>query len=431
MQLRHMEIVCDRDKLKVDIQQTCMKYKTIKQWAYILHDKDDTRPHYHIYLNFHPTSANTADVAKWFRLGYTDEQGNVHSGENFIERVKGRKSDVLLYLIHGNDSQRFKHQYSPTSVVSNFDFESEIATAKVIGDFENYSYAQQLGYINTLPTDEKTKAFSKLEKLWKIYCQTLTLKSDRNIDVVFVCGKAGTGKTYYAKKFLEQLGYDYCISSSSNDPFQDYLGQKAIILDDFRDKSDRYEDGFAFADFLKLTDNYTNSSVKSRFNNKVFNGKMIIITSSKPLCLWYTAQRMNADDSLEQLYRRITCYIEVSKHEIRIFSSVGKDGKPAGPFRSFVNDIPQLVEQSQQRLDFGEVFSKVCTENPPLDVQAIAPLPARRCKSCGTIMVAADTTKTLINETETFWLCASCGTYCKELSFNGKILKAQWHERDG
>ena len=39
-----MEIVTDADKLKVDIQETCMKYKTIKQWAYILHDKDDTRP---------------------------------------------------------------------------------------------------------------------------------------------------------------------------------------------------------------------------------------------------------------------------------------------------------------------------------------------------------------------------------------------------
>ena len=48
MNLRQMEIVTDQDKLNVDIQETCMKYKTIKQWAYILHDKDDTRPHYHI-----------------------------------------------------------------------------------------------------------------------------------------------------------------------------------------------------------------------------------------------------------------------------------------------------------------------------------------------------------------------------------------------
>ena len=199
MKLRHMEIVTDKDKLSVDIQQTVMKYKTIKQWAYILHDQDDTRPHYHIYLNFHPSSADTKDVAKWFQLGYTDDKGVEHSGEQFIEKVKGRKTDVLLYLIHGNDSQKFKHQYSPDEVVSNFDFESEIATAKIIGDFENYSYAQMLQYINTLPISEKAKAYTLLEKLWKIHCQTLTLQTDRELEVVFIQGKPGTGKTYYAK----------------------------------------------------------------------------------------------------------------------------------------------------------------------------------------------------------------------------------------
>ena len=80
-----MEIVTDADKLPVDIQATCKKYKTIKQWAYILHDKDDTRPHYHIYLNFGASSCDTAMVAKWFGIE-----------ENFIEKVKGRKTDVLL-----------------------------------------------------------------------------------------------------------------------------------------------------------------------------------------------------------------------------------------------------------------------------------------------------------------------------------------------
>lgn len=35
MHLQQYEIVQNKDKLKVDIQATCMKYKTIKQWAYI------------------------------------------------------------------------------------------------------------------------------------------------------------------------------------------------------------------------------------------------------------------------------------------------------------------------------------------------------------------------------------------------------------
>ena len=79
--LRQMEIVTDVDKLKVDLQSTLMKYRTIKQWAYIIHDKDDTRAHYHIYLNFNPSSADTKMVASWFDIP-----------ENFIEKVKGRKN---------------------------------------------------------------------------------------------------------------------------------------------------------------------------------------------------------------------------------------------------------------------------------------------------------------------------------------------------
>lgn len=64
--------------------------------------------------------------------------------------------------------------------------------------------------------------------------QCEALKSERTLEVVFICGKGGTGKTYYAKKMLKSLGYDFCVSSSSNDPFQDYSGQRAMILDDLR-----------------------------------------------------------------------------------------------------------------------------------------------------------------------------------------------------
>ncbi len=45
MQLRQCEVVQDADKLIVVyfIHTACIS--TFKQWAYILHDKDDTRPH--------------------------------------------------------------------------------------------------------------------------------------------------------------------------------------------------------------------------------------------------------------------------------------------------------------------------------------------------------------------------------------------------
>ena len=244
------EISTDVDKLKVDLQATFMKYTTIKKWAYIIHDKDDTRPHYHITLHFGGASVDTKQVAEWFQLGYTDKDGNEHTGEQFVERVKCKRwSGVVTYLVHGQDSQQNKYQYPISEVHANFNIQTEIANEKILGNFEQYSYAQQLQYVNSLPLSEKAQAFSKLRKLWELQCQILTLNTDRQIQVIFITGKGGTGKTYYAKKLLASQGYDFCVSSSSNDPFQDYMGQKAVILDDMRDTA------FEFEDLLKLLDN--------------------------------------------------------------------------------------------------------------------------------------------------------------------------------
>lgn len=368
MNLRQMEIVTDVDKLKVDIQATVMQYATIKKFAYIIHDKDDTRPHYHIALHFGGASVDTAQVAKWFNLGYTDENGVEHSGENFINKVKGRWTDILLYLTHGNDSQKNKHQYSVSEVTANFDFETEIENSKILGDFEHYSYAQQLQYVNSLPLSEKAATFSKLRKLWELQCQVLTLNSDRHIQVVFITGKGGTGKTYYAKKLLESQGYDFCVSSSSNDPFQDYMGQKGIILDDMRDTA------FSFEDLLKLLDNNTSSSVKSRFTNKVFNGEMIIITSSVPLVYWYKELRFDRNETLVQLYRRISCYVVMTETEITVYGDgLDNTGKPQGLGQIFKNDLVDKKKKQKPKVDYTSLFGKICESSTISDIPLSKP----------------------------------------------------------
>ena len=356
MQLRHCEIVTNVDMLKVDLQETFMKYSTIKKWAYIIHDKDDTRPHYHIYLNFGKSSADTKLIAKWFNLGYIDKDGNEQSGEQFISKIKGRGSDVLLYLTHENESQKYKHIYDRKEVHANFDFESEIATAKIIGDFEHYSYAQMVAYVDTLPIDEKTSVFTKLRKLWELHCQNLALKFDRKIDVIFICGKSETGKTYYAKKLCEQLGYDYCVTSSSNDPLQDYMGQNALIFDDLRFAT------FDFVDLLKLLDNDTSTSMKSRYNNKIFNGKLIIITSSIPLKYWYPDVRNSRIEDITQLYRRIGCYVEMTYTTYNVFHSINKNGEPVGEFRTYKNELAGQRKTEREKTNFFDMFSKVSEE---------------------------------------------------------------------
>lgn len=349
MVLRQYEVVSRVEFFKEPIQDILKRYRTIKKWAYILHDKDqDASPHYHIYLNFGKSCVNSKLVAEWFGLQ-----------ESQVNKVMGRATDMLQYLTHSNDSQKNKHQYSPSEVVANFDFESEIERSKILGDFKKYSYAQQLEYVNSLPVSEKTVAFTKLQNLWKLHCQWMMLNPERNIEIVFVQGKGGTGKTYYAKKFLTSLGYDFCVSSSSNDPFQDYLGQKAMILDDLRDTT------FEFADLLKILDNHTASSVKSRFANKTFNGEMIVITSTVPLSYWYREYQYSSFDTLNQLYRRVSCYVVVTKELVEVYDKIDEKGRPAGVSFAYKNELVKKEKTSTKKTDFGAAFGKICEDAVP------------------------------------------------------------------
>ena len=124
MKLNRCVVTIEEDRLKVDIQKVCMEYKIIKKWVYILHDKDVTRNHYHIYLIFGNHSVDSAIVAKWFNLAWTDEDGKEHTGENIIYPVRSSDLDIYLYLIQ-------YEKYSPSKVVSNFDFAKELSNYKL------------------------------------------------------------------------------------------------------------------------------------------------------------------------------------------------------------------------------------------------------------------------------------------------------------
>ena len=353
MKLKHYEIESRVEYFKEPIGDILRRYKTIKKYAYILHDKDaDTSPHYHIYVNFGSSGVDSSIVAQWFGVQ-----------ESQVNKIKGRATDMLMYLTHSNDSQKNKYQYSPSEVIANFDFESEIEKSKILGDFKKYSYAQQLKYVDSLPVSEKKTAFNTLEKLWQLHMKLMSLETDRNIDVMFICGESGSGKTTYAKRYAEALGYDCCISSSSNDPWQDYLGQKCMILDDVRDST--WE---KFEDLLKIIDNHTSSSVKARFGNKVFMGELIIITSSVPLWKWYFNLRAYNRESLLQLYRRISVYVQIDKTQIVVYNDIDDKGRPAGLASYFKNDLCSSKDiLNKKKTDFSEGFSKICDYLPVED----------------------------------------------------------------
>lgn len=296
------------------------KSSRVESYALIVHDmdlkKDGTglvEPHMHCVVRLkNPNSAKT--VANWF----------AHLGikENNIEYVKGQFADVLAYLIHANAPEKF--QYADEAVISNFDWKKESTTAT--GEFNRIKQGIEDGTIReynrtkhiSMEMEIKYKKQLDIAFKWREANRISEISEDggHQMDVVFISGESGAGKTSYAKELCKKKGYSYCVSSSGNDLLQDYRGQDALILDDLRGESMQIED------ILKMLDNHTRSSSRSRYANKwLFECKLVVITSVHSIYDFFNQlKKGNEEEPREQFFRRCETVINMDKEKIKFFS---------------------------------------------------------------------------------------------------------------
>lgn len=302
-QIKHLKFSME------EIKKTIKEHSTIKYWAYIIHDKDldkegnKIEPHIHLYLNFGKSTVKFEDVAKWFK----DEP-------QFVGRVKGKRSDMLKYLTHQNAPE--KHQYDANEIRSNFDITTAIIEEEktdidfilrkisdgTIREYNRFEYIDEVVLIRNS---------NLINTAFKHRSEKIMRNPNRNIKVIMIYGTTGSGKTTYAKMLASKIGDgSYYVSSSSNDSMQDYKGQETVIFDDLRD------DVFEFADILKVLDNYTATSIRSRFYNKTFLGSTIIITTTVPILEWYHYSK----EDKAQLRRRISNYLIIEDKTISFYN---------------------------------------------------------------------------------------------------------------
>ena len=320
MKLKICEICQQAKFLSKDKIEEGICKRAIRKYAYILHDKDPyteedekknsahkagaLKPaHWHICLQFRDTQ-DTKYIAKWFGIE-----------EQYVGKSKsGKFEDMALYLIHKKASG--KYQYSAQDVVASFDYNSfienngmlksriqEITDKIVDGTIREFNYPE---YIDV---NEYVKYAPQIEKAFK-YRRDAQTSQDRKLDVIFITGGSGLGKTTLAKHIAKEKGFSYAISGSDNDPFENYKGEDCFILDDLRGSS------MKFSELVKILDNNTNSLVKSRYHNKdLFECKLIIITSIYSMQDFYANVFAESDEPLLQLQRRCKFFIYINSNE--------------------------------------------------------------------------------------------------------------------
>jgi len=120
-------------------------------------------------------------------------------------------------------------------------------------------------------------AIRSLEK----YKSLLAKSTHRDVKVIFLIGKPGTGKTRWAWE-----NYPDLYTKPEGHWWDGYTGQKTILLDD-------YQGDINYTQFLKVLDRYPiNLPVKGGFTPATYD--TVIITSNTNYTRWYPEQPSNA-----------------------------------------------------------------------------------------------------------------------------------------
>lgn len=301
-----------------------MSLNKVKKCAVIIHNKDiredgeKKKPHFHAVITFDQTISSQT-VANALQVK-----------ENYVNKCEKSTNTNFLYLIHKNDPE--KYQYKADEVKANFDYvdfaddyspkqkRENIALRIANGDIKEYNLSE------FLTPDEYAKNYNYYNNCFK-YRQNKMKNINRQLECVYITWPSWTWKTTFAKCMATDKWYRAFVSSWWKKPLDDYKWEECIILDDIRD------DTYKLSDFLKLTDNHTDSLVWCRFYNKsISECKLIIITSIIPIEEFYKDDTFTDNDEKDnyykvsevkesqvQLFRRIPTYIKMSDEYIRFF----------------------------------------------------------------------------------------------------------------
>ena len=310
--------------------------------AFIVHDKDISygtklvEPHIHGYIDF-PRRMDLSKVA--LALGVEKERVETPKsrGGRHLTRI-----NALAYLIHAKDKDKYQYPASDVETFGTLDYETFINQNKE--DFEKYAATKkreksdesldltlskiQLGeltYNDVMEDDSLAFLFGnnqqKFREGFNFYGERQTflrLKSlerkEYQMTVIYIQGDSDIGKSELAKHIalqaqakLNEVGLRGDIySASSSNPFDNYLGEDILLLDDLR------EDTMRASDWLKLLDPLNSARMSARYQNKLVVPRLIIMPVYMSPKLFFG--RIKAED-LNQFLRRINFLVDVSlKH---------------------------------------------------------------------------------------------------------------------
>lgn len=307
-------------------REVCQKvldgWSVVKDYAWIVHDKDEKsdgtpkRAHIHCMIRFTGSVPTDAILA---RVKAVTGRDDVIKYEHLGKCYAWKKA--VAYLTHEISPE--KYLYSRDEVVSNYDFVEDIEKALTdkirceklldgiakgeIKEYNIYDFCTVVEYANWQ---------SKIKNAFEYRTKMLINQGDRDMKCIYIQGDSGTGKTTYAKQLCAQHEWSFFVSSGSNDVLDGYGGQDCVILDDLRPSC------LNLSDLLKMLDNNTSSTVKSRFKNKAIQCRAIIITTTLDIDTFFKNVFSEQPETAKQLRRRCTMLVKMFPETAEIYAYI-------------------------------------------------------------------------------------------------------------
>lgn len=365
----------------------------------IIHDKDVSesnpnelvQPHNHTVVKFKgkKTITQLADI--------------VGIQTQYIEKPKSTRynfENLLAYLVHAKDADKYTYPPEEVETFETFDylsyyhskikawtaFKAKRKHQKSDESLDLILQKVQRGEItfHDLMTDEELAFLYANNQLrfndaFNFYGERTTwlrledLKQGRyQMIVLYIQGEPGVGKTNLATELairIKEYGQDHgfesdIFSSSSKNPFDDYLGQDIIILDDLR------TDGLSPSDWLKVFDPLNTARMSARYKNRFVVPRIIIVANYQSPLQFFGVIK---GEDINQFIRRINYNLKIDAKEFSRFEfdniyTLSEVEKLDNPRQRRINSFNEVrvnfdFKELFKELNDRDYFIKYCLEN--------------------------------------------------------------------
>jgi hypothetical protein len=246
--------------------------------------------HYHLYIEFKNGIRNTTikKIMKDLKPDIEQPRGTYNEIKEYI-RCEGAHEDkkpLLEDFIESGEPNK-NNQGKRT------DIDDVITMIQEGANLDEIMFEYPKTYL---------KYQNKIDTFWLKWKERKYKTIKRDIEVYYVYGASGTGKT---SGIYKKHGYeDVYRVSNYNNPFDTYQAQDVMVLDEFHGQ-------MQFADLLKITEGYP-YKLQARYQDRVACFTKLYIVSNMNWADQYANLQIEKSQVYEAMYRRISAFIEVN-----------------------------------------------------------------------------------------------------------------------